>query len=129
MTPQGQFSITATTVFYAFEFRETDIADLLNAKAVEDNPGKVLQDLTLTYTDVTPNFTSKQMTFTLNAAGTLAPQFNSSLFADSIAGKSQADARQAILALPGLADAKISLWPAWLWALPKNSGRIDINIQ
>ncbi|MGH7487728.1 MAG: hypothetical protein ACREMY_19320, partial [bacterium] len=126
---QGQFTVTASTVFHAFEFREPDVAAFLNGKARGDTPDRTLKDLSIEYRDVSPNYTKKQMTFTVKATATLVPQFDPSVFAASIAGKSEDEARQAILALPGLADAKVSLWPAWLWTLPKNSSKITVHVQ
>lgn len=131
---QGQFSVTAASILRAFGFREADVTAFLNAKAraanpdAENNP-KALQDLTITYTNVKPDFAKKQMTFTVQATGTLAPQFDPVSFAAGIAGKSQDQARQAIQLLPDLAAAKVSLWPAWLWALPKNSSKITVKVQ
>jgi hypothetical protein len=126
---QGQFSVTPASILRAFEFREADVVAFLNAKAQAEDPNKELQDLKITYTNVTPNFSKKQMTFTVEATATLAPKFDSASFAAGIAGKSQDEAREAILALPELADAKVSLWPAWLWTLPKNSSKIGVKVQ
>jgi hypothetical protein len=125
---QGQFSVTPASILRAFEFRETDVTAFLNAKAQADNSGKVLKDLKITYTNVKPDFAKKQMTFTVQATGTLTPQFDPTSFAAGIAGKSQDSARQAIQLLPDLAAAKVSLWPAWLWTLPKNSSKITIKV-
>jgi hypothetical protein len=126
---QGQFSVTPASILRAFEFREADVVAFLNAKAQGEDSNKELQDLKVTYTNVTPNFSKKQMTFTVEATGTLAPKFDSASFAAGIAGKSQDEAREAILALPDLSDAKVSLWPAWLWTLPKDSSKIGVKVQ
>lgn len=126
---QSQFTVTAASILRAFEFREADVTAFLNAKAQAENSGKELQDLKITYTNVKPDFAKKQMTFAVQATAVLAPQFNSASFAAGIAGKSQDSARQAIQALPDLASAKVSLWPAWLWNLPKSSSKIEIKVQ
>lgn len=127
--PQGQFSVTPSSILRVFEFRESDVIDFLNAKAQAESSGKVLKDLQITYTNVRPDFAKKQMTFNIEAVGNLAPQFDPTSFAASIAGHSQEEARQAILALPDLADAQVSLWPAWLWTLPENSSKIGVRVE
>ncbi|OGY98339.1 MAG: hypothetical protein A2855_01045 [Candidatus Liptonbacteria bacterium RIFCSPHIGHO2_01_FULL_57_28] len=126
---QGQFAVTPASILRAFEFRETDVIELLNIKAQAGDDTKELQDLKITYANVRPDFAKKQMTFTVEVSGSLAPKFDATSFAADIAGKSQDEARQAILVLPDLADAKVSLWPAWLWGLPQNSSKIEVNVR
>lgn len=126
---QSQFSVTPASILRAFEFREADVVAFLNAKAQAENSGKELQDLKITYTNVKPDFAKKQMTFTVQAEGVLAPQFDPVSFVAGISGKSQNEAREAIQLLPELAAAKVSLWPSWLWALPKDSSDITVNVQ
>lgn len=126
---RGQFSVTPSSILRAFEFRESDVEAFLNAKAQSGNPGKILQDLKISYASVKPDFAKKQLTFSVQAEAVLAPEFDPAAFASTIAGKSQDQARESIQLLPELASAKVSLWPSWLWVIPNDPSKISVNVR
>ncbi len=125
----GKFSLTANAVFEAFGFREKDIAGLLGAKSGASTSGMKLQDLSLTYKSVQPDFINKELKFSLTANANMVPDFDAEAFKGKLAGEKKDDARAMILALPQLEDAQVKLWPAWLRSLPGRTKRITITVE
>jgi hypothetical protein len=122
----GDFTVFGEAQFRAVGFKEDDVKAILNELAGRDTPNTTFRDLKLTYSNVKPNFDAGQISFSLAAEGTLGPSFSAGDFAGKIAGRPVDEARQIILALPGLTSAKISLLPFWLSNLPSDPKRVKI---
>lgn len=123
----GNFSVFAEGAVQAIGFDESALKTYLLGLAQTQETNSVFSSLNLNYANVSANFAKGQVSFALTAQGTLEPAFSSDDFKASIEGKSIGDARQAILALPQLADGKISVWPLWLWSIPSNSAKVHIT--
>ncbi|HUZ92553.1 MAG TPA: hypothetical protein VNG29_00960 [Candidatus Paceibacterota bacterium] len=105
------------------------VTSLLTALAAQDDPGDAFTDLSLTYGSTTPDFKNGILSFTLQAQGTLEAAFSADDFKTKLLGQSVNTARSLISALPGLADARISVWPVWLGSIPTNSSKIKIIVN
>ena len=126
---EGNFSILGSAAFKALAFREGDLAIALEAKASGDDSEKMIEGLSLTYTDIRPDFTKKTLSFSVAARGNITSRFSADAWKSSILGKSEADAEKTILALPGLVDAKVSLWPKWLSSLPADAQKVTVVVE
>ena len=113
----------------ALGFKSSDLQAILLSAANQTNTQSAFHDIALTYANVLPDFTKKRMTFDLSATGTLWTDFSANDFAESLAGKSLGEARSIVASLPGLSNAKISLWPIWLGSLPGNADKINVSVQ
>ena len=125
----GQFSVYGEGVLTAIGFDENTFKAFLLSLAQSTEPSSTFSNITLTYTNVVPDFANGKLSFSVNAQGSLEPAFNASDFLSGIAGKSIADAKSAIAALPQLQDGSISVWPAWLWQIPGNVKRIQLTVK
>ena len=101
----------------------------LTALPAKDHPGTAFRDWQVTYSAPKPDFDHGEPRFTFAAQGTLAQAFSPAEFTPGIVGKSLNEARAAIVGLPGLADAKISVWPIWLGHLPNDARRVTIVVN
>ncbi len=124
---KGNFTVTGEATLQAIGFDEAAFKTFLLSLAQGQKPNSVWSALTLTYSGVKPDFTKGKLNFSVNAQGTLEPAFSADDFRTSIEGKSIGEARAAIVALPDLADGKISVWPMWLWSVPGNPSKIEVN--
>ncbi len=122
----GNFGVFGEAEFRALGFRETDVKAILQDLAAKDYPRLVFQDLKINYNNIKPDFNSGKMDFTVSADGILGPQLSESDLKLKLAGRQLSEARQLILALPDLTNAKISLWPFWLSTLPTAPNKINI---
>ncbi len=122
----GNFSVFGEATFRALGFKEADLKKFLSSLAAKDYPEMIFRDLKLDYGNVKTNFDTGQLTFTVTAQGVLGPQFSADDLKLKISGRGVSEARAAILNLPDLASAKISLWPFWLYRLPANPQKIKI---
>ena len=114
----GNFSAFGKATLMAIGFDEVALKAALMQQAQATEPSSTFSSLTLSYGSGTPDFTGGSLTFPLSAAGSLKRAFSAGTFDGEIAGKSIADARAAVAALPELADGSISVWPSWLWSIP-----------
>lgn len=127
---KGNFSVFAEATIQAIGFRASDLAALLLIHANQNSSYQQdFANLTTNYTQVSPDFAHGILTMRPGAQGDLIPLFSTSTFIGTIAGKSENEARTAISGLPGLVDAKISLWPIWETQIPKDQSRISIEVQ
>lgn len=123
----GDFSVFGEATLQALGFDESAFKAYLLTTAQSVEASSTFSTITLTYSGVTPNFTKGTLSFALSAQGTLEPIFSTDDFKASIAGESIGEARTAIANLPQLASGKISVWPVWLWSVPKNTGKIEVT--
>ena len=123
---QGNFSVLGEAEYQAIGFRETDLKTILLQVATQNQPGQVFEKIDLTYSNVKPNFTQGTLQFTAAAAGILRPDFSADKFKQSILGLGIGEAQSLTGKLPGLSDAKLSLWPTWLGTVPGDPQRVMI---
>ena len=119
----GNFTVFGVATLEAIGFDQTALQNYLLSLAQAEEASSTFKTITLTYTNVTANFTAGQISFALSAQGSLEPAFTTADFATSIEGKSIGDARSTIAALPQLSDGEISMWPSWLRASPPTRPR------
>lgn len=122
----GNFSVLGEAEFRAIGFRETDLDALLRELVTKEYPGMAFEALKVDYGNVKANFETGQLSFSINARATLAPEFSRDNLQASIGGRTVGEARSAILALPQLMSARISLWPFWLSRLPASPRNVNI---
>lgn len=122
----GNFKIIAGALFQAIGFKNEDIGSFARTVMLKDNPDMNFTELKFDYQNVKPDFASGQLTFSLNANGVITPQFSPDNLKSKIAGRPLNEARAAVVALPDLTNAKISLWPFWMNGLPKDANKINI---
>ena len=125
----GQFSVYGEGVLTAIGFDENAFKAFLLSLAQSTEPTSTFSGLTLNYTNVVPDFANGKLSFSVAAQGSLEPALSTPDFLASISGKSIADAKSAIAALPQLQDGSISVWPAWLWQIPGNAKRIQLTVK
>ncbi len=125
----GNFSVFGEASLQAIGFNEAALKAYLLAQAQAQEANSTFSSSTLEYSGVKADFTKGTVSFSVTGEGTLEPVFDADAFKASIAGKSINDARQAIAALPELADGKISAWPVWLWNIPSNLNKIWLAVN
>ena len=131
----GNFSVFAAATFRAFGFREEDVRSFLERVASEELQAGgvqgplVLQALDVKYSQSKPDFAKGRANFILTAQGEVVREFSPEEFRNQVAGKKVEEVRSAVSALPGLSDAKISVWPFWVHALPSNGERVSVTVR
>lgn len=125
----GKFSAFGEAEFQAIGFREEDLKAALLEIAKVENPHTIFKNLALTYKLTTVNFDKGSFSFDLTAEGALTQEFDVDKFKAEISGQNIAEVRAQIQKLPGLSDAKVSIWPSWFKKLPTNSNRIKIQVD
>jgi type II secretory pathway pseudopilin PulG len=125
----GNFTVFGQATLQAIGFDETALKTYLLSLAQAQESNSVFKTLNLTYSSVTANFTTGQVSFALSAQGSLEPALSVNDFSNTIAGESISTARTAIAALPNLASGQISVWPSWLWDIPSNTSKIHVTVN
>ncbi len=130
----GNFSVFGQATMESIGFDESStapnsLASYLLGIAQSEQSSSVFSSLNLDYSDVQANFTTGRVSFAVTAQAELEPAFSASDFTSSILGKSIADARSSILALPQLADGQISVWPLWLTSIPSDASKVHVTTQ
>ena len=123
----GNFTVFGEASLQAIGFDETAFKAFLLSLADEQTPSSTFSALALDYGAVKADFTKGTVGFSLAATGTLEAAFDADAFKTGITGKSIGDARTAVAAIPGLADGTISAWPMWLWNIPGDPAKVQIN--
>jgi hypothetical protein len=123
----GKFSVFGEATLTAVGFDESKFKDFLLSTAQSTEASSTWKDLTLTYSNIKPDFTKGTLSFALTAQGSLEPQFSVNDFQSGIAGKSIGDAKSAISSIGGLQNGTISVWPSWLWRIPTNIKKINVT--
>lgn len=122
----GSFSVFAEANIKAIGFKESDLKSFLTLLVSKNSSNTVLTDMQLNYGQAKPDFKLNILSFNLSARGSLKPAFSPEDFKSEILGQKTEKARTLISGLPGLSDAKISLWPVWLTSIPSAASRVTI---
>src|SRR3989344_4534641 len=111
-------------------YRESDVKVLAVALARKE-AGEETEpvEFTLSFGAVSADFAAGRMQIPTTYKGIFAEHIDPGAFRERAAGKSEADLRTLVAALPGFESAKISLWPFWVRTVPSNVGRIDVKIE
>jgi hypothetical protein len=125
----GNFTVFGAATLQAIGFDQTALENYLLTLAQAQEASSTFKTINLSYSDVTANFSSGQISFALSAQAQLEPAFSPAQFATSIEGQSIASARSTIAALPQLADGEISMWPSWLMSIPSDPAKIHITVN
>lgn len=127
---QGKFSIFAEAEMNLLAFRETDARTLALVLA-RSELGEEMEpvEFTLSFGTISANFDAGRLELPLTYRGTFAEYLDPGLFRSQAAGKSEADLRTLVAALPGFESAKISFWPFWVTHVPSNVKRINVHIE
>jgi hypothetical protein len=126
---QGNFTVFGTATLSAIGFDESALKSDLLAQAQGTYPSSTFKDINLTYNSVQASFSKGQVSFSLSAQGDLEPAFLPVVFEQQILGKNITDARTTIAALPQLSSGEISVWPLWLWTIPSDASKVQINVD
>ncbi|MEY4731827.1 MAG: hypothetical protein RL681_773 [Candidatus Parcubacteria bacterium] len=124
---EGQFNVFAEGQFRAIAFREGDLKQALLSRAANGRTDLAFRSLEFTFRDVQADLGKGEVSFTVEAKGTIAPRFDEAEFRNSLAGRSLKDARALILSLPDLREAQIDLWPFWIGTVSSNPGHIKVT--
>lgn len=125
----GNFGVFGEAQIRAIAFREADLVSALEARAGAAYGGKVFHEVTMEYGEPKPNFDRGEIEVSLVAQGMLVPPFAPDAFKGELLGKKVRDIQKALVQLPELADAKISLWPRWLLRMPRRAERVTITVN
>jgi hypothetical protein len=125
----GNFTVLGQATMEAIGFDEGALKDYLLTLAQNTESNSAFSSVSLNYSSVQANFTTGQVRFALNAQGELEPAFSTADFVNGIQGKSIAEARNSILALPNLSDGKISVWPLWLFNIPTDPNKVHVVVH
>lgn len=125
----GNFTVFGAATLEAIGFDQTALENYLLSLAQAQEASSTFKTIDLSYSNVTANFASGQVSFALSAQAQLEPAFSAAQFATSIEGQSISSARSTIAALPQLADGEIAMWPSWLQSIPSDPAKIHITVN
>jgi hypothetical protein len=125
----GDFSVFSEAQVQAIGFRESDLENLLLGLAGKDNPGLTFRNVSTTYANVEPDFENGRLTLSVTAQGTLAPPFSADAFKASALGQGIGKVRGMLAAIPGVTEARLSLWPFWLASVPSDAKRVTVTVH
>jgi hypothetical protein len=126
---KGNFSIFGEARTRAIAFRKADIRVMLEELATGGNDTLTLQNTTIEYANLKPDFAKGELKLRVKASGTRTARFNPDAFRQMVAGKRIGDARAIIADLPELSSANISLSPFWIGSVPKDPGKVKVTVQ
>ncbi len=127
---EGRFSIFTEAQMTMMAFRESDLVSMLRAKAEKEaGPDLVLKHYSLEYG--TPKFlgSSGRLELLVVYRAELVREVDLVALRRLVIGKSEPELKVAVLALPGLESAQISLWPFWVRTVPTREQRVIVNVQ
>ncbi|OGZ53329.1 MAG: hypothetical protein A3B25_03785 [Candidatus Ryanbacteria bacterium RIFCSPLOWO2_01_FULL_48_26] len=125
----GNFSVLGEAKISTIGFREADIREFLKSIAIAGDTTLTLEDLMIEYRVTKADVPGGKLSFSTVASGTVTTDFSSDGFREELAGRTIEEARFRVSKLPGLSDAKISVWPIWLRHVPSDVKRIKISVD
>ncbi|MBI2279027.1 MAG: hypothetical protein HYU81_03130 [Candidatus Brennerbacteria bacterium] len=124
------FHLFGEAVMEQIVFEDPMLREALVATAARALPKElVAKDFSYTVGTSTPDFAKRTLTFPVNGAGVFTAPFNADAFRASVTGKGEADLKAAVLAVPGVEAAKVSLSPFFVRSVPTDETKIEVTVE
>lgn len=110
------------------------IEDMLSAALMEKYKDSApenakVESLRANYTNPTLNFNEGTMEVSVEGNIYFVSNVSPEIVKEGVVGKNESELKDFIFSLPGVEEAKVSLWPFWVTRAPKNPDRIDVSIK
>lgn len=126
----GNFGVLTEGRSTIIAFREADVVELLEKKALSENKEDYeVKSHALEYGIARVDFEKGRMTFPADFKSVLARKIDAAALKEKIAGKSEEELKKMVFELPGLESATISLWPFWVKTVPDNLDKIKVAVE
>ncbi|MDP2696428.1 MAG: hypothetical protein Q8O87_04260 [bacterium] len=127
----NNFTVLMEGEVKALVFKEESLKESLFAKGIKNiNRDFVNKDYVLEYSGVArPNTAMSQMSLSISFEGTFWPNIDIDKLKQEVSGKSEADLRILVFALPDVESVKVSLWPFWVNNVPEKLSKISVAIE
>ncbi|MEK7188075.1 MAG: hypothetical protein AAB691_04490 [Patescibacteria group bacterium] len=126
---QGNFNVQGDGQLSVIAFKEEDVKRVFESMMKETNADQVFKTVTLTYSNAQPDFVNGKMSVGVKSEAVLVSPLDEKTLGGQLAGKSLSEAQAILSNLPGLEQAKIGIWPPWLWRVPGNSAHITLIVN
>ncbi|MEK7093913.1 MAG: hypothetical protein AAB903_01060, partial [Patescibacteria group bacterium] len=126
---QGNFSVQGEGQLSVIAFKETDVEKVLENIMKEDHTDQAFRTITVNYSNAQPDFVNGKMSIMVKGVAVLTSPLDSNSLKGQVAGKSLSEAKRVLSALAGLEQAKIGIYPPWLWSMPSNPERITVILD
>ncbi len=131
---KGQFEVFLETTMKKIGFDEEILKKTIVDDFKKNLKNKINYELDLTdfemkYNNVSGNFEQGSLVFVINGRIIFKPSFDIEKFRKEISGLSRFDLANLIYNLPGLENARISLWPFWVNSVPRFQSRIELKVD
>jgi hypothetical protein len=126
----GNFSVFAEAEMALFTFRENDLLEVIKSKMKNQLGGDFeFKEYAFNYGMPLLDVKGGKMNFPVDFKAIVSRIIDIELLKEKILGQSEQDLKALLFALPGLENAKVSLWPFWVKSIPKNKQRITIVVE
>ncbi len=130
--PADKFILNLKALAQVFAYKESDLNDLIEEKIALKISDKRLtlpktQKIDFQYEKV--DFSSNRASFNLVINEDISWKIDEDRLKEILAGKNEAEAREAIKLFSEIKSAKVSLWPLWLKNIPRDFRKIRITID
>ena len=132
---RGEFSVFAEAETQAIAFKESDLVGYFASKMkaeLEEKRGSadyVFKETHISYdTPTKVDFAAERMTLPVNFESVAERPVDVARLRTEVAGKSKDELNAAIIAIPGVSSAQISLWPRYVRTVPRNPSPENLSI-
>jgi hypothetical protein len=126
------FTVTINATIEALAFDERHVEELARQELKNDELLASLPDadFEFAYTPVRPaDFSLGTLVLKVDGSLNIAKSVNIAKIKQSLAGKREADVQRELIAIPGIQEARVTLWPFWIRRIPQSLDRIEIRIE
>jgi len=130
--PAEKFVLNLKALAQGFAYKIKDLNDLIEEKIalkISDKRLTLPKTQEIAFIDQNLNFTSGEGDFNLLVTEDISWKISEDRLKEILAGKNEAEAKEAIKLFTEIESAKVSLWPIWLKHIPKDSRKIRITLD
>jgi len=111
-------------------FRESDVIELIkNFVSQKNDMELLLKDLAISYVNPQPGADKTLLSFDAQINGLAAAKLDTEAIKSDVRGMSEDSIRSYLKGIKEIESARIMLSPFWTRSIPKNAGKIKIDIQ
>ena len=110
-------------------FRESDVIELIkNFVSQKDSMELLLKDLTISYVNPQPGADKTSLSFDAQVSGWAAARVDTDTIKNDVRGMSEDSIRSYLKGVKEIESTRILLSPFWVRSIPKDAGKIKIDL-
>ena len=130
--PADKFVVEVEAMVYTLLFNEEELREIVDfnlISMISEEKMPISQSQKISWSELEVDWAQGEVDFPLHIEGDLAWKVDVQALKNNLAGQTELDVRQYLLAQPEIESAKVSFWPFWVKRVPLHIEKIKVIVN